>query len=172
MTRWDCQRFELRQDAKNNMYILPASYHKVKQMKLMLVGCVISLVISTPLLAADAPMGPGQPDWPPPGGVYGRSAATPAMPARAPAPAANGMPRGYMPPYHYQYPAYQQRREAPVLPPGANWPGTAYGYADIAPPPQPGYPVQVVPPPGIPLEGDIMDTTSRPVRNWRPPEGR
>ncbi len=141
-------------------------------MKFIIAGWVLSLVISTPLLAADGPMGPGRADWPPPGGVYakpsGNPAAYPARPVQAPVAAGKAFPRGYMPPYNYRYQG--SPREAPVLPPGAGWPGTAYGYADMTPP-KPGYPVQVIPPPGIPLEGDIMDTTARPVRHWRP-EGR
>ena len=70
-----------------------------------------------------------------------------------------------MPAYNRRYRA--SRGEAPVLPPGADWPDAAYGYADMTPPP-PGYPVQVIPPPGIPLEGEIMDTTPHPVRHFRP----
>jgi len=130
-------------------------------MKFLFAGCVLSLFISTPLLAENRPMGPNQPDWPPPGGY-----AKPVSPAQTQPPAANAFPPGYMPPQNFRPPAYT--REAPVLPPDADWPDTAYGYADMAPPPQPGYPVQVIPPPGIPLEGDIMNTTTRPVRHWRP----
>ena len=114
-------------------------------------------------LLADGPGGPGQPDWPPPGGYAGSV----TNPAQAYVPAANGFPPGYVPTYNFRAPRHQ--REAPVLPPSADWPDTAYGYADMAPPPRPGYPVQVIPPPSIPLEGDIMDTTPRPVHHWRPP---
>jgi hypothetical protein len=146
---------------------------KADKMKSIITGCVLSLVISTPLLAADGPMGPGRADWPPLGGVYARPpgnlAAYPGRPVGAPVSTGKAFPQGYMAPYNYRF--QRPPREAPVLPPGGDWPGTAYGHADMAPPPQPGYPVQVVPPPGIPLEGDIMDTTVRPVRHWRP-EGR
>ena len=139
-------------------------------MKSIITGCALSFIISTPLLATEFPAGPSQPDWPPPGGMTARSAgnpeAYPARPVQAQAFAQRTFPRGYMPAYDPRYQAY--RGEAPVLPPGADWPGTAYGYADMAPPPPPGYPVQVIPPPGIPLEGDIMDTTPRPVRHFRP----
>ena len=142
-------------------------------MKSIITGCVLSLVASTPLLAADGPMGPGRADWPPRGGVYaappGNPAAYPARSVQAPVAAGKAFPQGYVAPYNYRFRG--SPREAPVLPPGADWPDTAYGHADVAPPPQPGYPVQVIPPPGIPLKGDIMDTTARPVRHWRP-EGR
>lgn len=136
-------------------------------MKIVFAGCVLSLLISTPLLAENAPVGPINPDWPPPGG-YARPV-TNSLPAQARPPTANGFPQAYRQANNYRFPGYQ--REAPVLPPDADWPDAAYGYADMAPPPQPGYPVQVIPPPGIPLEGNIMNTTSRPVRHWRP-QGR
>ena len=137
-------------------------------MKSVITACALNLVISAPLLAADGPAGPGQHTWPPPSGINAAPAVNPGAypaPAQPPAFATKSYSQGYVPPYG-RYPAYP--REAPVRPPGADWPDAAYGYADMQPPPQPGRPVQVIPPPGVPLEGDIMDTTPYPVRHWRP----
>ena len=140
-------------------------------MKLVLEACVLSLMVSTQLLA-EGSMGPARPDWPPPGGGFGNSAGH-ANPYIAPrvqprfSEASTYQPR-YMPSGNQRYPGYMQQREAPVFPPGVDWPDAAYARPDVVTPLQPGYPVQVIPPPGIPLEGDIMNTTVKPVRNWRP----
>ncbi len=140
-------------------------------MKYVVAGCVISLIIPTSLLAADAPVGPSRPDWPPPGG-YASPAGSPegysTRPVQATSPTANTYPQGRRSAPGYRYSSY--RRDALVLPPGADWPDADYDYIEM-PPPQPGYGVQVIPPPGIPLEGDIMNTTPRPVRHWRPLRG-
>ena len=133
-----------------------------KKMKFKFTGWLFGLIVSAPILAADYPAGPSNPNWPPAGGQYPSPAGNPAV-------SYPGYPSyfdGTTPTYRYHPPVY--RRELPVLPPSADWPGAAYGYEDMMPRPQPGQGVQVIPPPSIPLQGDIMDTTLRPVRQWRP----
>jgi len=102
-----------------------------------------------------------------------------------PPPAWNGPPAGssysdpvaplpsrrYMPSYHY--------RGQFVPPPGPDWPGAK---PPQAPPPVPppakgmkplerGRPVEVVPPPGIPVDHVKQPLTDKPQRGWRPVPG-
>ena len=122
--------------------------------------------------------GPGSFNWPPPGG---NAAVQPANPAY-------GMPpdTGFRP-----YPDYQQTqryrsqptrrfRNELIKPPGSDWPDAEYyegegkpGEADASgqlqqQPAERGAPVEVVPPPSIPIEEVNAPLSEKPEHGWRP----
>jgi len=106
--------------------------------------------------------------WPPPGGLY--QVQPPAWSQRE----AAGSPFREMPRPQRYLPSYRYRGEF-IEPPGPDWPGTDYpepGPAEgVKPPPlQPGHPVEVVPPPGIPVEEVKQQLSRQPQRGWRPVE--
>ncbi len=105
--------------------------------------------------------------WPPPGGLYrsqphswGESGTVgPSLPALP--------PQRYLPSYRY--------RGQYINPPGPDWPDADYGEPAQVPkgesrPLPPGQPVEVVPPPGIPVEEVKQQLSRQPKRGWRPVE--
>lgn len=106
--------------------------------------------------------GGGNVVWPPPGGVD-RVQPAPVYPP----PQGWGYRNyGNVPnPYGYQ-PGYRRHGEF------ARPPGTEYPSPPAAPQPpkplEPGYPVEVVPPPGIPVEEVKQAISNEPKRGWRP----
>ena len=97
--------------------------------------------------------------WPPPGGV---DAVQPPLDNYGPPPTANG----YRPAWRW-YPWGYPPAAAQVPPPGPDWPQAQPVKAS---PLQPGQPVEVVPPPGIPVE-DVEPSqaiTRQPHHEWRP----
>jgi len=123
--------------------------------------------------------GPGSINWPPPGG------ASAALPSGMPAYVQPG--QGFRP-----YPDYQQAqrfrssatrqfRKELIAPPGEDWPNADYyrGEQQAMPeqrhpgqlrpePMERGEPVEVVPPPSVPV-GEVKSPLSdKPARGWRP----
>lgn len=98
--------------------------------------------------------------WPPPGGVD-RSAPPLWAPPAESVPRRHGASRRYLPSYRYR---------GWVPPPGADWPDAAPPPPPQGPPPllEPGRPVEVVPPPGIPVESVDQQLSRQPQRGWRP----
>jgi len=128
--------------------------------------------------------GPGSINWPPPGGVA-------AAPQRAPgygyaSPLNSGLNQGFRPYPEYQqnqqYLYQRQNRQPPELitPPGEDWPNAAYHRqfdssvmpeyrGELRPEPvQKGVPVEVVPPPSIPIDEVKVPVSETPKRDWRP----
>ena len=108
--------------------------------------------------------------WPPPGGLY--QIQPPDYGYHAPQRdyhMMEGPPRRYLPSYRY--------RGQYVPPPGPDWPDADYSRQDQTrsepkpKPLQPGQPVEVVPPPGIPVNAVKQKLSRRPSRNWRPVKG-
>ncbi len=100
--------------------------------------------------------------WPPPGGV---DRSRPPLWQPPPQPAGPGYreppPGRYLPSYRY--------RGGFVPPPGPDWPGVEPPPRREPPPPlEPGRPVEVVPPPGIPVEEMEQQLSRQPQRGWRP----
>ncbi len=97
--------------------------------------------------------------WPPPGGV---DAVQPPLGSYGPPAPINGHGPGW-----YWNPWRRPPVAARVPPPGADWPEALPAKA---PPLQPGEPVEVVPPPGIPVDqvGPAEVITRQPHHEWRP----
>lgn len=125
----------------------------------------------------DAPRyGAGSVNWPPPGGL---DSVQPSLPVQS-KPRLDGFRpyAGYRTAPRY-LPSYRRRGEF-IAPPGPNWPDADYGKSKDAPaaeaeaepvPVEPGIPVEVIPPPSIPIEEieEIEATISdKPQRGWRP----
>ncbi len=121
--------------------------------------------------------GPGSINWPPPGGA---STPPPSMPAYVP-------PGQDFRPYpdqqqaqRFRSPATRQFRKELIAPPGEDWPNAEYyrGEQQATPEQHPGQlrpepmergePVEVVPPPSVPV-GEVKSPLSdKPERGWRP----
>ena len=108
--------------------------------------------------------------WPPPGGLYQSQ-----PPAWTPAPLDSGQGSsvyGEPGPRRRYLPSYRYRGQF-VPPPGPDWPDADYPVpaqpAAAKPPPlEPGHPVEVVPPPGIPVDEVKQEISRQPKRGWRP----
>ncbi len=108
--------------------------------------------------------------WPPPGGLYQSQ-----PPAWTPAPLDSDQGNSYYgapSPRRRYLPSYRYRGQF-VPPPGPDWPDADYPVpaqpAVAKPPPlQPGHPVEVVPPPGIPVDEVEQEISRKPKRGWRP----
>lgn len=148
-------------------------------------GLICSLVVSTAVLAEGyypQASGPGSINWPPPGG---NAATQQRMPAYQrpentdfrPYPDYQQQPR-------YRYPSGQKIKNELITPPGEDWPDAAYYKPSEQSPdkfvepqspgelrPQPverGAPVEVVPPPSIPIEEVDVPLSEKPKHDWRP----
>ncbi len=122
--------------------------------------------------------GPGSINWPPPGGVSatpaGRSAYVPPGQDFRPYP-------DYQQAQRFRSSPTRQFRKELIAPPGEDWPKAEYyrGEAQALPEPQhpgqlrpepmePGEPVEVVPPPSVPV-GEVKSPLSdKPAHGWRP----
>ncbi len=112
--------------------------------------------------------------WPPPGGLYQSQ-----PPAWTPAPLdlnQGNSPYGEPVPRRRYLPSYRYRGQL-VPPPGPDWPDADYpvpAQPTMAKPPplEPGRPVEVVPPPGIPVDEVKQQISRQPKRGWRPVEGK
>lgn len=122
--------------------------------------------------------GPGSINWPPPGGT---AVMQPASPAYGPAPDSAFRPYpSYQQNQRLKYQPTRQFRNELIKPPGTDWPNAAYydsGNESLAPEPtgqlrpepeERGAPVEVVPPPSIPIEEVSMPLSKKPERGWRP----
>jgi hypothetical protein len=148
-------------------------------------GLICSLAVSTVALAEGyypQASGPGSINWPPPGGSAATQQRMPAYqrPANAgfrPYPDYKQQPR-------YRYRSGQKIKNELIIPPGEDWPDAAYyrpseqsldKSVELPSPgelrPQPverGAPVEVVPPPSIPIEEVDVPLSEKPEHDWRP----
>lgn len=148
-------------------------------MRKVAVGVSVSILVSSGLVLADGYYsndgGPGSINWPPPGGVAGMPPQRPAYPQ-----AQNSSFRPYsttaQPTRRYKYPLpSQQFRNELITPPDENWPQSAYfqgaqEHAGKLPAAvmQRGAPVEVIPPPGVPVSEAGMPLSEKPERGFRP----
>lgn len=114
--------------------------------------------------------GGGNVVWPPPGGV---DRVQPPLPAYPPPQGQGYRDYGNVPNPYGRQPGYRRYGEF-IRPPGAEWPVGAFGpLPPAAPKPlpkplEPGHPVEVVPPPGIPVDEVKQAISNEPDRGWRP----
>ncbi len=107
--------------------------------------------------------------WPPPGGLYRVEPPLPKYPPPA-VPGYSGPANDWW--SNRYYPGYQRRDF--VRPPGPEWPGTLHDKPVMPGKPkplEPGHPVEVIPPPGIPVDHVKQPLTDKPQRGWRPVPG-
>lgn len=146
---------------------------------------ICSLAVSAAVLAEGyypQASGPGSINWPPPGGSAATQQRMPAYqrPANAgfrPYPDYKQQPR-------YRYPSGRKIKNELITPPGEDWPDAAYFRPSEQSPdksvelPSPGElrlqpvergaPVEVVPPPSIPIEEVDVPLSEKPEHDWRP----
>lgn len=122
--------------------------------------------------------GPGSINWPPPGGS---AAVQPANPGYGLSPNSGFRPYAdYQQTQRYHSQPTRKFRNELIRPPGSDWPNADYYESDdkAAEPdasgelrPEPterGAPVEVVPPPSIPIEEVNAPLSEKPERGWRP----
>ncbi len=148
-------------------------------------GLICSLAVSVTVLAEGyypQAGGPGSINWPPPGGNAATQQHMPAYQRPAdtgfrPYPDYRQQPR-------YRHPSGQKIKNELITPPGEDWPDAAYYKPSEHPQdkpvephspgelrPQPverGAPVEVVPPPSIPIEEVDVPLSKKPEHDWRP----
>ncbi|WP_457673259.1 hypothetical protein [Thiolapillus sp.] len=122
--------------------------------------------------------GPGSINWPPPGGM----SATPPPGVSSSVPPGQGFRPypDYQQAQRFRNPGSRQFRKELIAPPGEDWPKADYyqGDRDVRPerhqgelrpePMERGEPVEVVPPPSVPI-GEVKSPLSdKPERGWRP----
>ncbi|WP_456447286.1 hypothetical protein [Thiolapillus sp.] len=123
--------------------------------------------------------GPGSINWPPPGGVASRPAPR-TRTWNAP------IDQGFRPYPNYQQaprfhnPATRQFRKELIAPPSADWPNADYYQGgeksaaqqtpgELRPAPmERGEPVEVIPPPSVPVDEIKASISEKPEHGWRP----
>ena len=152
-------------------------------MRTTAVGVMMVGLVASGLVVGDGSYpgseGPGSINWPPPGGV----SANPSF--RNPAwNSAVGQGLRPYPEYQqaqrYRRPSTRQFRKELIAPPGDDWPNADYyrGKEQLAPgtppgelrpePMERGVPVEVVPPPSVPIDDVKAPISDKPERGWRP----
>ncbi len=146
---------------------------------------ICSLAVSAAVLAEGyypQANGPGSINWPPPGGSAATQQRMPTYqrPANAgfrPYPDYKQQPR-------YRYPSGRKIKNELIAPPSEDWPDAAYYRPSEqspdksvelmspgelrAQPVERGAPVEVVPPPSIPIEEVDVPLSEKPEHDWRP----
>ncbi|BAO43722.1 hypothetical protein [Thiolapillus brandeum] len=152
-------------------------------MRTLALGVIVVGLAASSLVVADGfyppAEGPGSINWPPPGGV-----------TRRPSPGAGTwnapMEQDFRPYPNYPQaprfhnPSTRQFRKELIAPPGSDWPGADYYQEgqdstakhrpdELHPAPmERGEPVEVVPPPSVPVDEINASISDKPEHGWRP----